>query len=106
MDLLTRAIEQAKQLQQLATDAVQAGAEQAKPLVADAVAKAQDLQKTLKTQAPQTAAAAHEHLDSFIATGKTVMEAGAAQAQPHLQRLADQAKSFTAALRPKGPGSP
>ncbi len=32
------------------------------------------------------------HAGEFIATGKAVLEQGAAQAQPHLQNLADTAK--------------
>jgi uncharacterized protein (DUF885 family) len=99
MDFLNRAIEQAKQLQQIAADALAKGQEQAKPLIEDAVAKAQELQKTIVEQAPHATAAAQEqfnaavtHAGEFIAAGKTVLEQGVAQAQPHLQNLADQAK--------------
>jgi ABC-type transporter Mla subunit MlaD len=99
MDFLNKAIEQAKQLQQIAADALQQGQEQAKPLIADAVAKAHDLQKTIAEQAPQAGASVQQQLNSamshagdFIATGKTVLEKSAEQAQPHLQNLAEQAK--------------
>jgi ABC-type transporter Mla subunit MlaD len=99
MDFLNRAIEQAKQLQQIAAEALAKGQEQAKPLVGDAVAKAQELQRTIVEQAPHATAAAQEQLNAamahageFIAAGKTVLEQGTAQAQPHLQNLADQAK--------------
>ncbi len=99
MDFLNRAIEQAKQLQQIAADALAKGQEQAKPLIAEAVTKAHDLQQTIVEQAPHATAAAQEGLNAamtqageFIAAGKTVLEQSAAQAQPHLQNLADQAK--------------
>ncbi|HTJ26284.1 MAG TPA: hypothetical protein VMA36_08965 [Candidatus Limnocylindria bacterium] len=99
MDFLSKAIDQAKQLQQIAADALAKGQEQAKPLIADAVAKAHDLQKTLAEQAPEAGAAVQQQLNTamshagdFIATGKTVLEQGVAQAQPHLQNLADTAK--------------
>ena len=94
-----RAMEQAKQLQQIAADAMQKGYEQATPLVQQGVAKAQELQKTLIEQTPHLSAAAQQqanaamqHAGAFIATGKTVLEAGTAQAQQHLSIFADQAK--------------
>jgi hypothetical protein len=106
MDFFNKAIEQAKHLQQLAADALQKGVEQAQPLVKDAVAKAQDLQKTLLEQAPQVSAAAQEqynaalqHAGTFIATGKTVLEAGASQAQQSLTLFADQAAKAADAAR-------
>ncbi len=106
MDFFNKAIEQAKQLQQLAADALQKGVEQAQPLVKDAVAKAQDLQKTLVEQAPTVTAAAQEqynaalhHAGTFIATGKTVLEAGASQAQQGLSVFADQAAKAADAAR-------
>ena len=106
MDFLNKAIEQAKQLQQMTAEAVQKGYEQATPLVKDAVTKAQELQKTLIDQAPHVAAAAQEqynaalqHAGAMIATGKTVLEAGAGQAQQHLTILADQAKKAAEATR-------
>ncbi|HTW85243.1 MAG TPA: hypothetical protein VMD91_14330 [Candidatus Sulfotelmatobacter sp.] len=99
MDFLNRAIDQAKQLQQLAADALQKTADQAQPLVADAVTRAQELQQTLVDQAPHVQAAAKqqydaavEHAGTFIETGKTVLAQGAQAARPHLETLADQAK--------------
>jgi hypothetical protein len=106
MDFFNKAIEQAKQLQQLAADALQKGVDQAHPIVRDAVAKAQDLQKTLIEQAPNVTAAAQEqynaalqHAGTFIATGKTVLEAGASQAQQSLSVFADQAAKAADAAR-------
>jgi uncharacterized protein CbrC (UPF0167 family) len=106
MDFFNKAIEQAKQLQQLAADAFQKGVDSAHPLVKDAVAKAQDLQKTLIEQAPNVTAAAQEqynaalqHAGTFIATGKTVLEAGASQAQQGLSVFADQAAKAADAAR-------
>jgi hypothetical protein len=67
--------------------------------VREGVAKAQELQKTIVDQTPNLTAAAQEqanaalqHAGAFIATGKTVLEAGAAQAQQHLTILSEQAK--------------
>jgi hypothetical protein len=106
MDFFNKAIEQAKHMQQLAADALQKGVEQAQPLVKDAITKAQDLQKTLIEQAPTVTAAAQEqynaalqHAGTFIATGKTFVEAGAAQAQQHLNIFADQAAKAADAAR-------
>ena len=106
MDFFNKAIEQAKHMQQLAADALQKGYEQAQPLVKDAVSKAQDLQKTLIEQAPTVTAAAQEqynaalqHAGTFIATGKTVLEAGASQAQQSLSMFADQAAKAADAAR-------
>jgi uncharacterized protein (DUF885 family) len=94
-----RALEQARQLQQIALDAAQKGFEQAKPLVQEGMTKAQELQRTIIEQSPHyTAAAQHqanaamEHAGAFIATGKTVLEASAQQAQQHLTIFAEQAK--------------
>src|ERR1700738_246344 len=94
-----KAIEQAKALQQIAVEAAQKGVEQSKPLVQEGVARATELQKTIIEQTPHLTAAAQEqanaalqHASAFIATGKTVLEAGTAQAQQHLTIFADQAK--------------
>jgi hypothetical protein len=64
------------------------------------------LQKTLIEQAPNVTAAAQEqynaamqHAGTFIATGKTVLEAGAAQAQQHMSIFADQAAKAADAAR-------
>jgi hypothetical protein len=106
MDFLNKALEQAKQLQQIATEAMQKGYEQAQPLVAQGVKQAQDLQKTLIEQAPNVTAAAQEqynaalqHAGTFIATGKTVLEAGTNAAQQHLNTLGEQAQKAADATR-------
>lgn len=99
MDFLNKALDQAKQLQQIAADATQKGYEQAKPLIEQGVTKAQELQKTIVEQTPLLTAAAQEqanaalqHTGAFIASSKTVLEAGTQQAQQHLAVFADQAK--------------
>ena len=99
MDFFNRAMEQAKQLQQIAADAAQKGYEQATPLIQQGVAKAQELQKTIVEQTPHLTAAAQEqanvalqHTSAFIASSKTVLDAGTQQAQQHLSIFADQAK--------------
>jgi hypothetical protein len=99
MDFLNRALEQAKQLQRIAAEAAQKGIEQATPLVQEGVAKAHELQRSIIEQTPtmtaaaqQQANAAMEHAGAFIATGKTLLEAGATQAQQHLNTFAEQAK--------------
>ena len=106
MSFFEKAIQQAKQLQEMAAEAMQKGVEQAQPLVKDAVSKAQDLQKTLIEQAPSVTAAAQEqynaalqHAGTFIATGKTVLEAGASQAQQSLSIFAEQAAKAADAAR-------
>jgi hypothetical protein len=126
MDFFNQALEQAKQLQQIAAEAMQKTAEQAKPYVQDAVTKAQELQKTLVDQTPHVTAAAQtqynaalQHAGTMIQTGKTVLEAGTAQAQQHLSIFADQAAKAADAARsavhaatapkpppPPGPGTP
>jgi len=99
MDFFNKAMEQAKQLQQIAADATQKGIEQATPLIQQGVAKAQELQQTIVEQSPNWTAAAKEqadaalqHTGAFIASSKTVLDAGATQAQAHLSVFADQAK--------------
>jgi len=106
MDFLNQALEQAKQLQQTTAEAMKKGYEQAKPLVAQSVKQAQDLQRTLIEQAPNVTAAAQEqynaalqHAGTFIATGKTVLEAGANAAQTHLTTLGEQAQKAADATR-------
>ena len=100
MDFFNKAIEQAKQLQAIALEAAQKSYEQAQPLVREGVAKAQELQKSLIEQTPNLTAAAQaqanaalQHAGAFIATGKTVLEAGAAQAQVHMATFAEHAKN-------------
>jgi len=99
MDFYSKAIDQAQALQRIAMDAAQTSYEQAQPLVREGVARAQELQKTIVEQTPNLTAAAQEqanaamlHAGAFIAAGKTVLEAGATQAQQHLSIFADQAK--------------
>jgi hypothetical protein len=106
MDFLNKALEQAKQLQQITAEAMKKGYEQAQPLVAQSVKQAQDLQRTLIEQAPNVTAAAQEqynaalqHAGTFIATGKTVLEAGSNAAQQHLNTLGEQAQKAADATR-------
>ena len=106
MDFLNKALEQAKQLQQITAEAMKKNYEQAQPLIAQGVKQAQDLQRTLVEQAPGVTAAAQEqynaalqHAGTFIATGKTVMEAGANAAQQHLNTLGEQAQKAADATR-------
>ena len=121
MDFLNKALEQAKQLQQITAEAMKKSYDQAQPLVAQSVKQAQDLQRTLIEQAPNVTAAAQEqynaalqHAGTFIATGKTVLEAGSNAAQQHLSTLGEQAQKAADATRaavhqataPKGPGGP
>ena len=94
-----KAIEHAQALQRMALEAAQKGLEQSKPLIQESVARATELQKSLIEQTPHLTAAAQQqanaalqHASAFIATGKTVLEAGAGQAQQHLAIFADQAK--------------
>ena len=120
-DFVNKALESARALQQSVADAATKGAEQAKPLVADAVARAQDLQKTLIEQAPQygDAAQAHlqtakGHLNTFISTAQDVLAKGAAGAQASLTPLAENARqavhqaatAVTEATAPKPPAAP
>ncbi|HEY4434349.1 MAG TPA: hypothetical protein VGM99_08080 [Candidatus Cybelea sp.] len=118
---MNKALESARSLQQSVADAATKGAEQAKPLVADAMAKAQDLQKTIVEQAPQYSEAAQAHLQTakghlstFITTAQDVLSKGAAGAQAGLTPLAENcrqavhqaAKAVTEATAPKPPAPP
>jgi len=120
-DFVNKALENARLMQQTVADAVSKGAEQAKPLVADAVARAQDLQKTIVDQAPQYSEAAQAHLQTaqghlttFISTAQDVLLKGAAGAQASLTPLAENArqavhlaaKAVTEATAPKPPAPP
>ena len=120
-DFVNRALESAKALQQTVAEAISKGTEQAKPLVADAVNRAQDLQKTLVDQAPQVADAAQAqlnlaqgHLATFITTGKDVLGKGVEGAQAGLAPIAENARQaihqaarvVTAATAPKPPTPP
>jgi len=120
-DFVNQALESAKVLQQTVAEAIAKGTEQAKPLVADAVGRAQDLQKTLLERAPQVAEAAQAqlsvaqgHLTTFIATGKDVLGKGVEGAQAGLAPIADNARqaihqaarAVSEATAPKPPAPP
>lgn len=120
-DFVNKALESAKALQQTVADAVSKGAEQAKPLVADAVTKAQDLQRSIRENAPQYGDAAQAqfqvaqgHLSTFIAGGKDVLSKGVGSAQAGLAPLAESArqavhqaaKAVSEATAPKPPAPP
>lgn len=120
-DFVNKALESAKAMQQTVAEAVTKGTENAKPLIADAVNRAQDLQKTLVEQAPQVSAAAQAqlqvaqgHLNTFITTGNDVLSKGAEGAQTILTPLAENArqalhqaaKALTEATAPKPPAPP
>jgi hypothetical protein len=120
-DFVNKALESAKTIQTTVAQAVARGTEAAKPLVADAVAKAQDLQKTIVEQAPQVGEtaqtqlnAAQGHLTTFIATGKDVLARGVEGAQANLTPIAENAraaihqaaKAVTEATAPKPPVPP
>jgi hypothetical protein len=121
MDFLNKALEQAKQLQQLTAEAMKKSYDQAQPLVEQGVKQAQDLQKSLIEQAPNVSAAAKDqydaalqHAGTFIATGKTVLDAGTNAAQQHFTTLSEQATKMADATRnavhqataPKEPPTP
>ena len=120
-DFVSKALENARVLQQTVADAATKGAEQAKPLVADAMARAQDLHKTIVEQAPVYGEAAQVHLqtakgylDTFISTAQDVIAKGTAGAQAGLAPLAENArqavhqaaKAVTEATAPKPPAGP
>ena len=120
-DFINKALESAKSLQQSVTEAVSKGAEQAKPIVADAVAKAQDLQKQIVEQAPHVGEAAQAnlqsaqgHLTTFIAAAGEVLAKSVEGAQAGLAPLAENArqavhtaaKSVSEATAPKPPAPP
>jgi len=120
-DFVNKALENARLLQQTVADAATKGAEQAKPIIDDAVAKAQDLHKSLIEQAPQYGEAAQAHLQNakgylstFIGTAQDVITKGAAGAQASLTPLAENArqavhqaaKAVTEATAPKPPPAP
>jgi ABC-type transporter Mla subunit MlaD len=120
-DFVNQALESAKALQQTVAEAIAKGTEQAKPLVADAVNRAIDLQKTLIERAPSVAEAAQTqltaaqgHLTTFIATGKEVLGKGVEGAQAGLAPIADNARqaihqaarAVSEATAPKPPAPP
>jgi hypothetical protein len=120
-DLVNRALESAKALQQTVAEAIAKGTEQAKPLVAEAVTRAQDLQKSLLDEAPGAAetvqkqlALAQDYLTTFIATGKDVLGKGVEGAQAGLAPIAESARqaihqaarAVSEATAPKPPAPP
>ena len=120
-DFVNKALESAKALQQTVSEAIAKGTDGAKPLVADAVTRAQDLQKTIVDQAPHVAEAAQTqltaaqgHLSTFIATGKDVLGKGVEGAQAGLatsaenarQAIYQAARAVTEATAPKPPAPP
>ncbi len=120
-DLVNKALESAKVLQQTVAEAITKGTEGAKPLVADAVIRAQELQKTLLEQAPQVAETAQAqltvaqgYLTTFIATGKDVLGKSVEGAQAGLAPIAENARqaihqaarAVTEATAPKPPAPP
>ncbi len=120
-DFVAQALESAKALQQTVAEAIAKGTEQAKPLVAEAVNRAIDLQKTLLERAPSVAEAAQTqlnaaqgHLTTFIATGKDVLGKSVEGAQAGLAPIADNARqaihlaarAVTEATAPKPPAPP
>jgi hypothetical protein len=120
-DFVNKALESAKSLQQSVSEAVTKGTEQAKPLVADAVARAAVLQKSIVENAPQYGEAAQAqfqaaqgHLSTFIATGRDVLAKGVGGAGASLAPLAESArqavhhaaKAVSEATAPKPPAPP
>lgn len=120
-DFVNKALDQAKQLQQTVAEAVDKTAQQAQPLIADAVTRAQDLQKSIAEQAPQVSSAAQAqlqaasgHLGNFITIGKEAMTKGAASAADALAPLAENARAVvhsaasavSEATAPKPPSEP
>jgi hypothetical protein len=120
-DFIAQALENARVLQQSVADAIAKSTEQAKPMVADAVARAQVLHKSILEQAPGYSEAAQAqfetaqgHLTTFITTGMDVLAKGAQGAQASLTPLAENArqaihlaaKAVTEATAPKPPAPP
>jgi hypothetical protein len=120
-DFVNKALDSARALQQTVAEAAAKGTEQAKPLVADALSRAQQLQKTLVEQAPGYGEAAQTHLQTarghlgtFITAAQDVLSKSAAGAQAGLAPLAENArqavhqaaKAVTEATAPKPPAPP
>ncbi len=120
-DFVNKALDSAKSLQQSVSEAVAKGAEQARPVIAEAVAKAQVLQKSIAENAPQYGEAAQAqfqaaggHLSTFVATGKDVLARGVGAAGSSLAPLAESARqavhhaanAVSEATAPKPPAPP
>ncbi len=120
-DFVTKAVDSAKVLQQTVAEAIAKGTEQAKPLVTEALARAQDLQKSIADQAPGMAeaaqaqlSAAQGYLSTFIATAQDVLGKGVEGAQAGLAPIAENARAaihqaaraVTEATAPKPPAPP
>jgi len=120
-DMVNKALDSAKQLTQTVGEALDKGKEQARPLIADAVSRAQELQASLTQQAPGLSEAAQRqlavaqgHLTEFISTGKDVLGKGIEGAQSGLAPLAENARAaihsaaraVTEATAPKPPAPP
>lgn len=121
LDFVNKALESARSLQQTVAETIDKSREQAQPLIAEALAKAQGLQATLTEQAPTLSAAAQEqlrtaqgHLETFISVGKDVLGKGIEGAQTGLAPLAENArqaihtvaKTVSEATAPKPPAPP
>ena len=120
-DIVNKALESAKALTQTVGEALDKGKEQARPLIADAVTRAQDLQQTIAQHAPEVSEAAQKqlavaqgHLTEFISTGKDALGKGIEGAQTGLAPLAENARAaihvaaraVTEATAPKPPAPP
>jgi ABC-type transporter Mla subunit MlaD len=98
-DLVNKALDQAKALQKTVGDAISKSAEQAHPIITEAVSRAGDLKDTLVSGAAGATEAAKPHLEGalghlnhFIAMSKSALEAGVAKAHEQLEPLAEQVK--------------
>ncbi len=111
-DLVAKALDQAKAIQKTVGDAISKSAEQAHPLLDEAVAKANVLKETLAHSAASATEGAKPHLEgalghvnAFIAQGKSALGTGFAKAHEQLEPLAEQVKktieSTTAAIAKK-----
>lgn len=98
-DLITKALDQAKVLQKTVGEAISKSAEQAQPLLDDAVTRASALRETLVNGAANATGAAKPHLEGalshlngFIALGMSALETGVAKAHEQLEPLAEQVR--------------
>jgi hypothetical protein len=98
-DLVTKALDQAKALQKTVADAISKSAEQAHPLLGEAVSRANALRETLVHSAASATEGAKPHLEGalghlngFIALGKSALETGVAKAHQQLEPLAEQVR--------------